>query len=598
MALSPQAASQVGPSQFVIFDSFEKMNTKVARQNLPAKQVAWMENLQPIAANDLQTVPGAAATLATLAGKTVSREFPANIGAVDYVIQFNTDGSCIAVNTNGGAQTVVAAAATFSATPDMTVFSSSRILIMDPTKGYATWDGTLFVGSGGISPNINLVSPGFGGAGYSAAPIVSFTGGAGGNAGGATAHAVMGGSGATQFVVSVVLDTPGTGNAAGAAITVVFTGANTTPATATVVVWPQVKGNTIDVFAGRVWWASANASGQFRVLNFTGTAGFDDLNPANAAGSTTITDRDLSHSITAVRALNNFLYIFGDQSIKQIGSITVQSSITLFTILTLASDIGTSFLMTIQSYNRLVLFANKQGVYGIFGATVQKISDDLDGIFQLVDFSLQPSAALNDLSNIHCYVLLLKYLDTIAGSRSILVLFQQNQWFVVSQGSLLAICSVALGSTTQVETFGSSGSDVTQLLQNKAVSVPVKLITALTPNGNIVTAKQLQRSGIAITTQTAQNLTMTVDTENGSNSYTFSVASVVNWINNLGQIVQFQNNSVQNVNFITGGFRFPHQSTEGYGKFIGNTVTGTIMNLAINAIVNEYVDKDLWGEQP
>jgi len=595
MALSPQSTSQIGPSQFVIFDSFEKMNTKVARQNLPANQVAWMENLQPIAGNDLQTVPGAAASIATLAGKTVAREFPANIGAVDYVIQFNTDGSCIAVNANSGAQTVVAAAATFSTTPDMTVFSSSRILIMDPTKGYATWDGTLFVGSGGISPNIVVTN---GGSGYSAAPAVSFTGGAGGNAGGATATAIMGGSGATQFVVSVTLTNPGTGNAAGAAITVVFTGANTTPATATVVVWPQVKGNTIDVFSGRVWWASANASGQFRVLNFTGTAGFDDLNPANAAGSTTITDRDLSHSITGLRALNNFLYVFGDQSIKQIGSITVQSSITLFTILTLASDIGTSFLMTIQSYNRLVLFANKQGVYGIFGATVQKISDDLDGIFQLVDFTTQPSAALNDLSNIHCYVILLKYLDPVAGTRSILVLFQQNQWFVVSQGSLLAICSVALGSTTQVETFGSSGSDVTQLLQNKAASVPIKLITSLSSNSNIVTAKQLQRSGIAITTQTAQNLTMTVDTENGSNSYTFSAASVVNWVNNSGQVVQFQNNSLLNVNFITGGFRFPHQSTEGYGKFIGNTVTGTVMNLSINAIVNEYVDKDLWGEQP
>jgi len=591
---SPQLSSQIGPSQFVIFDSFEKMNTKVARQNLPAKQVAWMENLQPIAPNDLQTVPGAATALATF-GSTVTRMFAANIGGLDLVIVFRTDGTAFQVNTSNGAITGIILSATFSNTPDMTVFSSQRILIMDPTAGYVTWDGTLFVKSGGISPNIVVTN---GGSGYSAAPAVSFTGGAGGNAGGATATAVMGGSGATQFVVSVTLTNPGTGNAAGAAITVVFTGANTTPATATVVVWPQVKGNTIDVFAGRVWWASANASGQFRVLNFTGTAGFDDINPANAAGSTTITDRDLSHGITAVRALNNFLYIFGDQSIKQIGSITVQSSITLFTILTLASDIGTSFLMTIQSYNRLVLFANKQGVYGIFGATVQKISDDLDGIFQLVDFTLQPSAALNDLSNIHCYVLLINYLDPVAGSRSILVLFQKNQWFVVSQGSLLAITSVALGSTTQVETFGSSGSDVTQLLQNKTVSVPVKLITALSANGNIVTAKQLQRSGIAITTQTAQSLTVTVDTENGSNSYTFSAASVVNWVNNSGQVVQFQNNSLQNVNFITGGFRFPHQSTEGYGKFIGNTVTGTVMNLSINAIVNEYVDKDLWGESP
>jgi hypothetical protein len=202
------------------------------------------------------------------------------------------------------------------------------------------------------------------------------------------------------------------------------------------------------------------------------------------------------------------------------------------------------------------------------------------------------------MRNIHCYVLLLKYLDPIAGSRSILVIFQKDKWFVVSQGSLLAICSIALASTTQVETIGSSGSDVTQLLENRAVAVPVTLITSLSSHGNLITAKKLVRSGIAVTTQTAQNLTMTVDTENGSNSYQFQASSVVNWVNNLGQIVQWQNNSLQNVNFITGGFRFPYTDTEGYGKFIGNTVTGTVLGLSINAIADEYTDADLWGTNP
>jgi len=593
MGLSPQSfrqSSQVGNSKFILFQQFEKMNTKVARQNLSEKEVAWMENLQPIAANDFQTVPGAATALTTVGGKTVSRQFQANYNNNDYDIFFATDGSATQINALTGAQVTIAGPGTFSAKPDMVLFASKRILIMDATGGYATWDGTLFVKSGGISPNINITN---GGSGYGAPPAVSFTGGAGGNAGGATATAVLSGG----SIVAVNVTNAGTGNAAGAAITVVFTGANTTPATATVVVWPQVTGTTITVFAGRVWWANG------RILNFTGTGAstgqtFDDINPADAAGSTTITDADLVHSITGLRALNNFLYIFGDQSIKQIGSITVSSSITLFTILTLSSDVGTSFLMSIQSYNRIVLMANKQGVYGIFGATVQKISDDLDGILQNTDFSLEPSAALNDLSNIHCYLLLLKYIDPTLGTRSIIVVFQQNKWFVVSQGALLSICSVPLASTTQVETFGSSGGDVTQLLANKAVAVPILLITSLTPHGNLVTAKKAVTSGIAVTTQTAQNLTMSLDTENGSNAYIFVAASLITWVNNFGQVVQFLNAVPGNFNFVTGGFKFPYQDTEGYGKFIGNTVQGSVLGLSINAIANEYNDADIWGTSP
>src|SRR6266849_5905110 len=198
-----QQSSQVGDSKFIPFLEFEKMNTKVARQNLPEKQVAWMENLQPIAPNALQTVPGAATTLATVTGKTVSREFQANLSGTDYIIFCATDGSITAVNAGNGAQTVVAAAATFSAIPDITVFSSSRLLIMDPTGGYATWDGTLLVKSGGISPNIHITS-----------------GGAGGNAGGATATAVIAGG----SVVAINVTNAGTGNASTAAIVVVLTG--------------------------------------------------------------------------------------------------------------------------------------------------------------------------------------------------------------------------------------------------------------------------------------------------------------------------------------------------------------------------------------
>lgn len=656
------------------------MNTKVARQNLREDELAWAENLQPIGPNDWQTVPGDQATLTTIVGKTVARVFSANIGGVDYIIFFATDGSCTAVNANTGVQAVVAAPGTFSVTPDLTTYTSSRILIMDPTGGYATWDGTLFVSGGGLSPNIHVTAGGSlyataptvsfaggngqgatanaivlpitvgsvtvtnpgsgytvppsvnfsggggsgaaatavigdfflihgavlsiavtnGGSGYTSAPTINFTGGGGGT--GAAATAVLAGG----AVVAVVLTNPGSGYLPTDSVSVGFSGGGGSGATATVNVWPQVKGNTIDVFAGRVWWASADAKGNYRVLNFTGTAGYDDLNPANAAGSTTISDQDLSHDITAIRNRNNYLYIFGDSSIRQIGSISVSSSITNFTPLTLSSDVGTTYPMTITSYQRLVLFANKSGVHAIFGSSIQKVSDDLDGIFELIDFSQELSAALNDIhltvnegGSIHCYLLLVRYMDPQLGTRSIQCVLQNDQWFVVAHGApVKAICPLFLGAAQEWDSFGSAGSDVTQHLNAVGVPVPILLRTALTSHDALVLAKQAIRAGVATTSNAAQFFTMSIDTENGSNSYPLAAVAQVNWINNSGGQVQWQNNSLGNVNFVGGGFRFPYSDVDGYGKVIGVTITGTVQNFAINAVAIEYKEADLWGLRP
>ena len=88
---------------------------------------------------------------------------------------------------------------TFSMQPDVTTWQASRLLIADSKAGYSTFDGTLFVGQGGVSPNITVTN---GGSGYGVAPTVTISGGSGT---GATAHAVV----QNGSVIQVVLDNPG-----------------------------------------------------------------------------------------------------------------------------------------------------------------------------------------------------------------------------------------------------------------------------------------------------------------------------------------------------------------------------------------------------
>lgn len=581
-------ARQRDSQKFITFSNFEKINTRPARQALAETDAAWIENLQLVAPNNLVSVPAANSALTTISGEIVQSMFPANIGSIDYIIVFTVKGGGYAVNASNGSQTVFAVDGTFS-NPDMTVYASQRVLIADPTAGYSTWDTNAFVQYGGVSPNIVVTA---GGSGYSTPPVVTISGGSGS---GATATASISGG----AVVAVTLTGGGSGYKTGDTITVGFSGGGGSGATATAIVWPNIACTTVAVFAGRVW------TGARRLLSFTGTAGYDDVNPSNAAGSTTIADADLAHNITALRNLNNYLFIFGDNSVRQIGTITVQSSVTLFTPLILASDIGTSFARTILSYNRLVLFANKNGVYAIFGASVEKISDDLDGIFggatssglaSNIDFTLVPSAALNDIRNIHCYLLLVRYLDLVAGPRSIILVFQERKWFVVSQGnSLAAITSAELGSSLQVETFGSSGSDITQLLQDTTTAVAFTLVTSLTPHGNIVQAKQSLRAGVACTAQGAVTMAVNLDTENATRPYSLTAAPMVTWLNSLGQPVTWVNNSGGSVLWVGKGFAFPYGEMDGYGKFLGLTITGTAANFIINGGAIEYQNKDLWG---
>jgi hypothetical protein len=592
---------QRASSEFIAFTQITKMSTRLAREALPENEAAWVENLQIVAPNNLVPVPAPIPPLATLVGgRTTQAMFFADIGTTDYIIVFTTSGAGIAVNIATGAQTLFAPDGTFT-NPDMTAFASARILIADPTAGYSQWDGTVFVTGGGVSPNITLTAAGT----YSSTPSVTISGGSGT---GASAHAVMGGTGAAQFVAKVVLNTAGSGYKPGDTLTVTFTPAG---ATATAKVWPTTACTTIAAFAGRVWTANG------RVLSWTGTLGFDDVNPANAAGSTTFSDADLSHSITALRSLNNFLFVFGDQSVRSIGAITISGSITLFTPLVLSSDVGTTFPRTIRSYNRLVLFANKIGVFAIFGSSVQKISDDMDGIFgggtsggtlhSNIDFSQPPVAAVQDLRNIHCYMLLVKYQDPVQGPRGLILVFQEKIWYVVSVGTgVKAMCPTFALQFEQWDTFVSSGADVTQILQDANTAVPVTLITALTAHNNPIQAKQPITAGIGLITNGPIPITMQIDSEYFSRVYNLLSGNPLIWINDAGLPVRWVNSTGQPVYFMStsggtgsafggGGYSFPYAYVDGNGKFLGMTVTATMANAVINMCAIEFQQGKLWG---
>jgi len=571
---------------YLAFGEFVTMDTRLARVGLSQDRLGWCENFQIVGPNNLVSVPGPGAPVSGSNTTTFFRLQQVVIRNALYVIAFGTDGSGWELNPTTGAAVQFASPATFQ-DPDMTTYNADRILIADPLAGYCTWDTVVFAKQGSVSPNVTITN---GGSGYTSAPGVTITGGSG--AGVMAVASILNGQ-----VVSVQLTQSGSGYQVGDVLTVNFSGGGGTAAAATAVVWPFLgfTTNSIAVAFGRVWISGAGVTTTVlnaRILQWSGAVagGYDNFNSVNAAGSTLIVDADLVEGITALRYMNNFLYIFGDNSVKQIGTISVSGSQTLFTITTISSDQGTTFRDAIVSYNRLACFTNTFGVFAIFGASVTKISDPMDGIFGTALFvPLKPQAAVVDLLGRHTLMILLQYFDTLLlTQRTILIAMDaKNSWYVVNQGAVVAIAQTQ--SKGPYTLWGTYGSDLTALLSDPNNPVQVRVSTALTDIDQPWIQKRAIRAGISQSSKTLQtSLTWVQESENSATPLMFNIIKPIVWINNSGGIITFTDTGGGALQFTSGGYKFVPLQVQNSGLYMGGTLTGAVLSMTINSFVVEY----------
>jgi hypothetical protein len=626
--------TQVATKNYLVFNEFETMDTQATRIGIEPTRLAWCENLQILNRHELAAVPGPAPPFASPGGATQKMwyGFIAGVDAIimfradGSMVAVTSAPSTITLagpGTFSNPDVVVWQASVILVADPTAGYVAFSVSPTAPGVPVFSHGGTL-------SPSIKIVN---GGTGYSTPPTVAINGGSGSGATAATtltsgivtgvfvtnpgtgylAGDILSGNisaaaswttatptitmlvanpgwvvanmavydNTTGFVIGTVATYSGTtltlnANAthasAGSTDSLAFsalsiTGGGGSNAFATARQWPILFGYapiTLAIFAGRVWHTDGHQ------LNWTGTGGYDDVSGANAAGFTNIVDYDLVHSVTALRSLNNFLWIFGDQSIKQIGSISVSGAITNFNIVTLSSDVGTTFPQTILSYNRLVLFANNVGVWAVLGSSVQKVSNEMDGIFRLIDFTHTFSAALSDINSQRVYCLLVRYIDPLQSrTRTLLLTFQNRQWYVCSQGDFLTVITTAFINSAggSVETWGSSGPDLTQLLAAPSTSVNIILRTALTHHGKPMMGKRLLRAAVMQQAGSDGTMTFTLDTENGFDSQNYTVAT----------------SGVQS-------YDWQRTKANGTGVYLGMTLSGSFHGWRFDAGICEYQD--------
>jgi hypothetical protein len=544
-------------------------------------------------------------------------------------------------------------------------FNNTDVVIADPTKGLFVYDGnvTVQLGAGGVigmlnigsgytsAPSVVVSAPDQAGGiqataqaiitsntvsevvwtqpgtGYTKPPTLTLSGGGGtgaqaissllsfrtgqiyyqllnGGQGYTSGNVVVTGGGGDNTAVGTFICSNGTVvniiptslgnnyvNTANLVVTINGTGSNACVAA-------YVESNvvtSVSTYAGRVWVS------QGRELIYSASTNFNDfISPS--AGNLFVNDSTLHGNILGTLPANNFLYFFGDDSINIISDVSVNNlGFTNLTNTNVSASIGTRRVDSIFPYYRYVMFQNDYGVYGLIGSTTVKLSDALDGIYTLIDFTKPVTGGQVIINNIlcACFNFYCNNLGSgsnagVGGSRWVQAVFFDKKWFITSQGAINYIVGTPVAGELGI--YGTVGNQLYRLYNDTSNNISSVVQTALWPMGDPIRDKQGTRLGVeAIFPNAAGTINVTIDNPyNTTGNYTLT--SYVSWKNYQNVVIPWENNSNTIIPWTGGlsGYQLyrlnvdqPVFNSSGQ-KYLGLTLTSNTAGFTYSTFELEY----------
>jgi len=468
----------------------------------------------------------------------------------------------------------------------ITANAVTSITLTEAGSGYTSAPTVTISGGGGANANavasLITFSTGTvsvlvtnGGTNYTnvANTVVTIAGGGGTNAAG---QAIISGG----QIINVIMTNAGSGYSNSSNITVTITGGGGTNATAKAIINSEELSG-IQTFSGRTWVS------QGRTVSYTAAGTYNDFTSVSA-GSLTLTDNTLHSNIVQLLSANNFLYIFGEDSINVFSDVRVTNTgTTIFTNTNVSASVGTRLPYAIFPYFRSVLFMNEYGVYALVGSTTSKLSDALDGVFPNIDFTTATvTAGQVLLNNILCAAFNIRYND--AGTyRYIQAVFFERKWFFTNQRPDLKL-TMSIPSDGKIKMFGTNGTNLYHLYNDSNAEISSIIQSPLQPMGDPIRTKQALKIGIEATVNNSALLNVTVDSESNA-SPVYVLGNFVGWINNFGTTISWINNSSSVVTWVGGqGYTLFKTDAQQWGKYLGMTVTSNSAGFVVNGFEYEH----------
>lgn len=518
-----------------------------SRSGIPETALWDCTNAQVIGPGSIATLPNPADPIVAGLDPPVVTMFDAVL-FIDSVEQarlicIRADGSVDAIDPGSGAITNVCGAGVLSSAARIAVWRDTHVLFADPVNGYASWDADeeQFVQYPAhfTADTVNASSTITWTGGIPAAAIVAGMGVSG--AGIPVGTTILSAIGTT-----IVLSANATATASGVDITI-GTGAPSTP-------------REIEVFEGRVWLITST-----RGFQFTGPGSFTTFETVYAGGVATITDPVFPGQITTFKAAMQLLWVVGPAAINTISNVQVLAGLTTFQNENLVAGAGTPYGDSVQPLFRTLVFLGTPGVYAILGATPQKLSDTLDGLFASIEGAGSSPAGVFTLNNILVYAVLVE----IRGLKRLLV-YSRPTWSVGDQGDDLLWVTSVVRANGVLELWGTNGESIYQLFAGRAGDYEIAFKHF--DYGAFTTRKTIRRWALEadITGFGDADIQIFLENEITSQQQVASVVqSEITWINNALSEITWVNNLALPITWVASG----RIVRRGQGQFSGNLVS-------------------------
>jgi hypothetical protein len=385
-----------------------------------------------------------------------------------------------------------------AATAIVTGGAVTGVTLTNPGSGYTATPTVVFSGGGGSgasavavlsSDSVASVTVINGGSGFIGTPTLTFSGGGGT---GATATANI----ASGAITSVTVTNGGLGYSAPPSV-VVSPGQNNAAAGSIDVMPFGVSGTSLETFLSRIWVSAPAANGTQQSASTFLVSASDSLTDFSTADGGLLfssSDRFLRAGYTALHQSNGYLYPIGDSSVDVISNVQTSGTpvATTFNYQNTSAQVGGTWRDTIQDFGQSVLFANANGVQGLYGGSVRRVSGKVNNIFdtafqlnpttgvrETLPGGVTPSSAVANIHTIPVYLMLMSIIDpNTQGQRNILIGWDEKNWLAASQ----TVNLIFIGTQEQnsvMTAWGTDGNILAPLFSKQSSTLQKTLVTKL-----------------------------------------------------------------------------------------------------------------------